>query len=148
MITDSLKNASCYSKITPRIATAFRFLQKKNLTKLPVGRHKIDGTNIYAMVIDYKTKPKEKGVWEAHRRYIDVQYVAKGKELIGYANVKGLKAGPYHSKDDYLLLKGKGIFIPATAGTFVILMPQDAHMPGTAVGRPTKVRKVVVKVRF
>lgn len=40
---------------------------------LPVGRMELDGDNPSALVQEYVTKLAEKGLWEIHRKYIDVQ---------------------------------------------------------------------------
>jgi len=129
-----------------RLMAALRFLQTTDLLSAEPGTVEIDGKNVYAMIQQYNTKPKAQGVWEAHRKYIDVQYVVTGAELMGYVNLNALAAGPYDTDKDYLLLKGEGNFLHMPAGTFIILTPQDAHIPGVAVDAPEPVRKVVVKV--
>lgn len=146
MIIDQLKNASLYFGISERLATAFHYLQNIDMSSLVQGRHEIDSSNIYAMVQSYETKTKEKGIWEAHRRYIDVQYIVNGVELIGYANIGHLKAGEYDDDRDFLPLQGDGDFFEVKAGTFVILLPQDAHMPGIAASTPQTVDKIVLKI--
>ncbi len=65
---------------------------------------------------------------------------------MGYVNLKELKAGEYNADKDFVLLEGSGNFVLMPAGTFVILTPQDAHIPGVAVDNPQPVKKVVVKV--
>ena len=96
---------------------------------------------------NYETKSKENWFWEAHRQYIDIQYIIKGTELIGYSNIDYLKSGEYDDAKDLLVLYGDGVFLEVRAGTFVILMPQDAHMPGIAVSTSQSVGKIVLKVR-
>lgn len=147
MIIDQLKNASSYFDISKNIGAALCYLCDTDLLKIEPGRYEIDGSNIYAMMQKYETKLKENGIWEAHRHYIDVQYIMKGTELIGYANIEYLKAGEYDAVKDMLPLYGNGVYFEARAGTFVILMPQDAHMPGIAVSTPQSVEKIVLKVR-
>jgi len=148
MIVDKIENAYLYFGINSSIKKALEFLQNNDCTKLEPGRHEIDGDNLYANVSRYDSKPRDKGVWEAHRRYLDIQYVAAGTEMIGYANLKDLNVTKEYDKDgDYLLLEGNGDFITASQGTFVILWPEDAHMPGIAKNEPEKIAKVVVKVR-
>jgi YhcH/YjgK/YiaL family protein len=90
----------------------------------------------------------EKGRWEAHRKYIDVQYVHRGAELFGYASLRELKAGSYDEAKDFLSLQGgeMGDFFRVGEGTFVVLFPQDGHMPGMAISTPQPVKKFVVKV--
>jgi YhcH/YjgK/YiaL family protein len=148
MVIDQLKNASFYSGLHTGLNTAFHYLQNTDLARIEPGKYEIEGSNVYALVQEYETKPKEKGRWEAHRRYMDVQYVFKGAERIGYANLEQLKAVEYDEAKDFLALTGDGDFFGVRAGTFVILAPQDGHMPGIAVGGPQPVKKVVVKVRM
>ncbi|MFT5056447.1 MAG: biofilm protein TabA, partial [Pseudoalteromonas distincta] len=54
MIIDKLQNASLYTSINPRIAQAFEYLKSTNLEKLAVGKHSIDGENVFALVQEYK----------------------------------------------------------------------------------------------
>ncbi len=148
MIIDQLKNAPFYLRVTKGLTTAFHYLQNTDLTKVAPGKYEIDGSNVYALVQQYETKLKEKGRWEAHRRYLDVQYVFKGVEQIGYANLEQLQGGEYDEAKDFWTLSGEGDFFVVRAGTFVILAPQDGHMPGIAVSSPQPVKKIVVKVRM
>jgi YhcH/YjgK/YiaL family protein len=133
-------------KVGDRLMLALDFLQTGNVLELKPSRIELDGDKVFAMIQHYETKPKEQGVWEAHRKYIDVQYVAEGEELMGYANLSHLQAGEYNEEKDFLMLKGEGSYVLMKPGTFVILGPQDAHIPQVAVSAPQPVKKVVVKV--
>jgi YhcH/YjgK/YiaL family protein len=98
-------------------------------------------------VSDYETAPAEEKGWEAHRRYIDVQYIASGTEKMGYAEISALRVVSEYDEDkDIIWLDGDGDFVTAHAGTFVVFFRQDAHKPGVTVENPCSVRKVVVKV--
>ena len=150
MIIDQLKNASLYFGyfgISKKIETALTYLLDTDLPNIKPGRYEIDGSNIYALMQTYDTKLKENGFWEAHRQYIDIQYIIKGAELIGYSNIDYLKSGGYDDVKDRLVLYEYGIFFEVKAGTFVILMPQDAHIPGIAVTTSQSVGKIVLKIR-
>lgn len=148
MVIDQLKNAHYYYNLGEGIAAALRYLQNTDPTKVETGRYVLDGEKLYAMVQQYDTKPKAQGFWEAHRKYIDVQYVARGTEHMGFTHLSQLHPQPYDEEKDFLKLEGEGEFLTMRAGTFVILGPDDAHMPGMAVSAPQPVRKVVVKVRI
>jgi YhcH/YjgK/YiaL family protein len=139
------KNGGSF-KLAERLALGLRFLQENNVTEMEPGRIELDGNRVFAMIQHYNTKPKEQGVWEAHRKYIDIQYVAIGRELMGYANLHHLQAGEYDGEKDFVLLKGEGSYVLMQPGTFVILMPVDAHIPQVAVDSPEPVKKVVIKV--
>jgi YhcH/YjgK/YiaL family protein len=147
MIIDRLKNASLYFGMSEGIETAFSYLQSSDMSNVKSGRYEIDGSNIYAVVQKYETKHREDGLWEAHRQYIDVQYIIKGIELIGYANIENLEMEEYDDVKDRLTLKGDGDFFVVRAGTFVIFTPQDAHMPGLTVNTPRIIEKIVLKVK-
>jgi biofilm protein TabA len=66
---------------------------------------------------------------------------------MGYSNVEPMKISePYEPENDKLILEGDGQFLVADRGTFVIFMPQDAHMPCRYYEVPGTVRKIVMKM--
>jgi len=148
MIVDTLDNAARYFGLGERIALALQYLQDNDCTKLAVEEIPIRGDQVYVLVQDNTTKPREQGVWESHRKYVDVQFVAAGVEEMGYANIKTLtEKTSYDEKDDYGLFEGAGSFVTVPAGSFTIFFPEDGHIPGCAVDdKPAAVRKIVVKV--
>lgn len=147
MIIDTLENARLYYKLGGGIRAALEYLEKTDFSKIAPARYEIDNDRLYALVQEYETKPKAHGVWEAHRRHIDVQYVAEGVETMGCAHIGNLTVRQEYSHEkDYELLSGKGDFFTARAGMFVVFFPHDAHMPSLARGAPAKVKKAVVKV--
>lgn len=147
MIIDTLSHAALYFALGPRLERALRFLQTLDAARAPVGRHEIAGDQVFALVQEYESRPLSAGAWEAHRKYMDVQYVAAGAEQMGYAPVASLQTGPYDADKDFLRLEGEGQFFRLEAGQFAIFAPQDAHMPGLQARGPQRVKKVVVKVR-
>ncbi len=148
MILDELKNAKLYAAASPGLAKAFKFLAAADLNALPNGRHEIEGDSLYASVMTYDTKPLDKAVWEAHRRYMDVQYIITGQERMGYAPLGALTPrGDYNSEKDCILLDGAGSHFTVTQGMFAVFGPLDAHMPGVALAAPAPVKKIVVKVK-
>lgn len=147
MILDTLTNADRYRNASDGLAAAFDFLRDNDLGAMETGRHEIQGDHVFALVMDVETKPKAGALWEAHRKYADVQYVVSGVERMGYANVNDLAVTQAYDADkDAAMLEGEGSFFTVPSGTFVVFGPEDAHMPGLAVDAPSAVRKVVVKV--
>jgi len=146
MIIDQMSNAHLYQSLHPGLKPAFDYLAQTDLSSLSVGRIEIDGQNLYAMLQQYTSKPKELATWEAHRRYIDLQVVLQGAELIGYANIARLSQGLYDFSKDFLPLFGEGDFLTLQSGNFSLLFPQDAHMPGIAINSPAPVKKIVFKI--
>ena len=146
MVCDLLANAHLYAALGTRIARGLQFLAETDLASLAPGRHELDGKRLFALVSDYTPKPPAEGRWEAHRRYLDLQYVVSGVERMGVAPIDRLTAGDYDADRDLLWLSGTGDFLTFGAGQFMILWPGDAHMPGIDAGVPGPVRKVVVKI--
>jgi len=146
MIIDKISNASLYYCLGPGIKSALTYLASQDFSQLQQGRYDIaDGC--YAIIQDYETVPKEEMRWEAHRKYIDVQYIASGNELIGHTDITKLSVvEAYNLEKDITWLEGKGDFASMTTGSFMILFPHDAHMPGVCHNNVNSVRKVVVKV--
>ncbi len=146
MIIDRLSNARLYSKLGAGFERAFDYLQQEDLPGLPVGKYELKGSSLFLMVQEYLTKPMGHGKWEAHRRYIDLQYIIQGTEQICYAHLSRLQQGSYVEAKDFLPLSGEGVYLPMTSGDFMILFPEDGHMPGMAIDEPSPVRKAVFKI--
>jgi len=147
MIIDVLENANLYLEVNSKFKKAFNFLRNTDLSKLEIGKYEIEGNSIYAIVDSYLTRSKEEVLWEAHRRYMDIQLVIKNKEQMGYANLRQMQnCTQYDQEKDILFFKGTGSYFIIPTGTFVILTPQDVHMPGIVIGKPEAVKKIVLKV--
>lgn len=145
MIIDRIENAALYYPLHPKFKQAFDYIAQINIHTLPAGRHEIDNS-MYVLVQEYTTKQKAEGKWEAHRLYIDLQYVVQGAEGMGYANIHHLKQGEYIPEKDFLPLFGEGEQIALRSGYFVLLFPEDAHMPSMALGESKPARKIVIKI--
>jgi YhcH/YjgK/YiaL family protein len=152
MILDRLENASMYRALGPAIAAALDYLRQTDFSQVPDGRHELDGDRLVSIVQHYRTRPLADAIWEAHRQYVDVQYLAQGAERIGYASLRDdvpVKM-PYDAQKDAALYDVLGDFFEVHAGEFAIFTPCDIHAPGLAV-TPSEasamVHKVVVKCR-
>ncbi len=146
MIFDLLVNAPQYTALGPRIARGLEFLAGTDLEALEAGKHELDGKKLFVLVSDYVTKPQSEGRWEAHRHYLDLQYMVTGVERMGVAPATYLRETEYQADRDIVWLEGSGDFLTFAAGQFMLLGPGDAHMPGIAVNHPVKGRKIVVKI--
>jgi biofilm protein TabA len=150
MILDRLEHASRYAGLEKSIREALDYLRSVDFSRLPEGRHTIDGDRLFALVQRYRPKPPAEATWEAHRRYADVQYVIEGSERIGYAPlVDGVAVTrPYDAEKDVVFFDVRGDLFALPAGSFAVFMPQDIHAPGLLASDSAavaEVRKVVVK---
>jgi biofilm protein TabA len=148
MIFDKVQRAAQFHSLHPNIALALKACADDELCGRAPGRYELRGKDVFALIQEYETKRPEDCKYEAHRSYIDVQYILSGRELMGWAELKTLDVvKPYDEEKDFLLLEGKGTLIPMNTGDFAILYPHDAHMPCVAHDAPSKVRKLVLKVK-
>ena len=149
MIVDNIVTIDCYKGLGSRFEMAFDFIRKiyASKEKYEVGRYEIDGKNIYAVVQEYITKSPEEKDLEAHRKYIDIQFMLKGRECIFYSplDLTASKTS-YSVENDYELFTGKSMELLFREGDFAVFYPQDAHKPGCTIDQPEQVIKVVVKI--
>lgn len=132
------------------IQQALEFLQQTDFDVLPVVRYPIDGEKIFAQILDLTTQPKSENLPESHRRYIDVQYLHKGTELIGISVQPQLNkvAYAYDPQRDILFYQDidAETMLAMYPGHFAVFFPQDIHRPACINKQSSEIRKVVVKV--
>ena len=88
---------------------------------------------------------------EAHRNYVDIQYVVEGKESIEIAPVSVMEVTESYIPErdvEFYADKNDAAKFVLTAGGYAILYPADAHKPGVRVGESVPVKKMVGKVRI
>jgi len=147
---DRRQFSESYRKHRERWEKAFQFLRDNDFGKMELKRYDILGDELYATVSRYLTKDAGEAAFEAHRKYIDIQYVTEGKEWIGIAplSYKRTMIQPYDAEKDieFMTVSG-GTERLALPGRFFIFFPSDAHKPGLADGSKGNVLKIVVKVK-
>ena len=148
VIVDRLGNRSVDAHVPPRVRQALEYLRITDMRAAALGRHDVDGDRVFALVQEYQTKLPAECVWEAHRRYVDVQYVVTGSERMGYAAIADMVPRvAYDVEKDVAFFEPGSRFVTVNAGMFAIFGPNDVHSPCGAAGQPQPVRKVVVKVQ-
>ncbi|MDD2762389.1 MAG: YhcH/YjgK/YiaL family protein [Opitutaceae bacterium] len=102
-----------------------------------------------AVEMAYRTKSRSEGFFETHRRYIDVQVIVTGEELMEVAAAAGLAVTQdYDEASDFIKYADTGAasVLWMRPGDAAVFWPEDAHMPSLAVRHPALVRKTVIKV--
>ncbi len=149
MIKDNLKNCEKYTKAHDGFAEAFAFLKKATDEKLPEGRYEIDGDRVFAFIQSYTSKTESS--FEAHRNYIDIQFIMSGVEVMKVADIsKVTPSCDYSAEKDIGFFEDyeKASVLTVEEGEYGIFFPWDAHKPGLCLdNNPDNVKKVVVKVR-
>ena len=131
------------------LEVAFEFLEKKSLVDVPVGKHSIEGEQVYALVQKLPSRAAETAQFESHRKYIDLHYVVSGQESSGFAPAADLKLTvPYDESKDVMLYDVPQQYtrIEVKPGRFVVYHPGQAHLPNCHLQGPHDLHKVVIKV--
>lgn len=150
MLADSLSRAEAFEGIHPLFGAAFAYLRTFDPTT-PDGKVVLDPDRLFALPQRYPTGPASERRFEAHRRYIDIQFILEGEEIIEHAPIERLTGvlEPYSEERDVAFFRDP----PACsrtllrAGDFAIYFPHDGHKPCCQSGAaPAAVRKVVMKI--
>jgi YhcH/YjgK/YiaL family protein len=150
MILDSLRNSELYSSINPGFAKAFELLKEPAIRDAEVGKQVFIPGSLFMSVEEYDGKNRTEGLWEAHRKFIDIQFVVKGIELMGRRDVSSLRSlGGYDEERDIEFFGGDdpGDFFKTPEGSFAVFFPHDAHMPSLkADDNGQSIKKIVFKI--
>lgn len=151
MIADQIQNWKSYP-YGNSWKLAFSFLE--SLTNdSEEKKYSISGDDIFAIVTSYQTKTRQDAILETHEKYIDIQAVISGQERLEWSLRDELIVDmPYSTEKDAQFYKHNSVpkgIIDLSPGMFVVLFPQDAHMPSLMVDNtPGLVKKVVIKLRL
>jgi biofilm protein TabA len=142
--------ADQYFKKPDRWNAAFKMLKMCKSNVLEPGRHVIDGDNLFFMVNQYETRDQEAVMFEIHRKYIDIQYVLEGEELMGVAPFENAtEIIPYsQGKDIAFVNVSNAMHYLASPAEFFIFFPEEPHQPGVKAGISRPVKKIVIKVKM
>lgn len=148
MIYDTLKHLDAYQGLHSGVLRGLELLRTMDFSGMEDGRHEIDGDNLFLLLQSYETRP-ENDAPEAHRAYIDIQYLISGTEKIGVGPLEEMteqvEARP---EGDIWFYHGPLSQITLSGDQFIVLWPGDAHAPCIAVDGPAPCRKCVVKVKL
>lgn len=160
-IFGSLATVRAQAPAGPAFAAAWNYLDELRRDGSDVGKrirafergasqkHEL-AAGVFAIEQVYDTKPRSEGFFESHRRYIDIQVIVAGEEIMEVADAgRAAVRQPYQDARDLIEYHD----VPAAskltfrAGEAAIFFPVDVHMPSLRAGtEPALVRKVVLKV--
>jgi YhcH/YjgK/YiaL family protein len=149
MIADSIQNSPLYP-LGPAWDAAFEFL--KTLTPdSATGKQVLDGDRQFAGIDVYNTKARTDAKLETHRKYVDIQVLLSGTEVIEIFPKHSLSVSePYNAERDvefYKKPEESHATVLLKPGQFLVFFPDDAHMPCLRAGPAAEpVKKVVIKV--
>ncbi len=113
--------------------------------------HRVElADGVFAIEQVYRTKSRTEGRFESHRRYIDVQVVVSGAEVMEVADISRLPADmAYDGERDLIFYRDPAVaaVLPFQAGEGAVFFPVDGHKPSLSPEAGSQlVRKTVVKI--
>lgn len=145
MIVCPWKDLGRYAPIIPGLEEAMEVVAK--LDDLTPRTVPLSGGN-KILVQAGPTKPWEGAELEAHREYLDIQYIVKGWEVVGWAPVETLTlSGEFNTAKDKGMYAGVNDTMLIREGYCYVVYPEDGHAPGKHIDQPGEFVKLVVKLK-
>ena len=152
MIFGSINDLGDEAKYLPTIIQeALAHLKKTDLISLEKKKHPVRGDDLFLIIDEYTSIPASERVAEQHRKYIDIHYVIRGKELIGWGvsdkrNVFTEQYVPEKDRALFSVVANESFFL-LEPGSYAIMFPSDIHRPGCCEpGQAKDVKKAVIKI--
>ncbi|MBQ9413016.1 MAG: YhcH/YjgK/YiaL family protein [Oscillospiraceae bacterium] len=147
MILGKNSLSAAYAGIHPLLDRALGLLRDDGfLAALGTETQYLEGEALYATRFAYDTLPPEETFFEAHRRYLDIHLMLRGRERVELAHPGGLTL--FEQKGDFYAYRGEAEQrLLLSPGTFLVVFPEDAHRIKLMAGdRPEPVEKAVFKI--
>ena len=144
MIICPWKDIKKYAALLPGIEEAFEAVNALTTYENGAVHPLSNGNRFFVCALS----TKEPDVAEAHRKYLDIQYIVKGQEVVGYAPLEACQIeGEFNEEKDIGKYSGNFEYITIGEGMCYVAFPEDAHMPGRHLEVPNDFVKVVVKLK-
>ncbi|MFW2568973.1 YhcH/YjgK/YiaL family protein [Aliarcobacter butzleri] len=144
----------------PKFEKAFSYIQKlqdksskeyKSLENIKIGdcNKIVLDESCFVLEQAYVSKDKKDCFFESHKKYIDIQYIFYGTEIMEVENINNLETiQEYNESLDYAKhaqsINSSSLLI--RENELAIFYPSDAHMPCLKVDKNEKIIKAVFKV--
>lgn len=134
-----------YEKLTE----ALDYIKNLDKSTLTPGKHEVNDEFFYNYM-EYEAKEPTDSIFEAHKNYVDVQYIVDGQERVDVSFEEYMELDtPYDVEKDIMFFKNPQESFSRILGAdeYIIVLPHELHKPGQKVGQNGNVKKIVGKVR-
>ncbi len=154
MIIDKITSMKSYECMHARFPEAFAFFEELMAKGAPDGKYGLPNKEqeVYVILGTNENISKPEAVAEAHKRYIDVQIVLSGTEMMYVPAGKcPALSTEYNEAKDVMFYEGVAFedcySLRVCEGEFAIFFAGELHAPAISVSKaPTTVRKAIIKV--
>ena len=150
MIYGKLSEIEKSYSLNENIIFALNYIKKLDLINMELGEYEIKGKDIFMIVAKIIPGNLDDKKAEQHKKYIDIQYMIKGKEKIGISynnsNIEILKE--YDETTDVTFYKkiNNEEFIPLKEDMYMVLFPGEIHRPNVILENKNENKKVIIKI--
>ena len=145
MIVCPWKDIERYAPVLPGLDEAIKAVAE--LTDFTPRTIPLSGGN-KILVQQNTTKDASTQKVETHRNFLDIQYLVKGEEVVGWAPTWSLTpAEEYNETKDKQMFTGHVDFVRIAEGYCYVAYPEDGHMPGVHLDEPKNYTKLVIKLK-
>lgn len=146
MIICPFKDLGRYAPIIPGLEEALAAVDA--MKAWTPGTIPLSGGN-RILVQDVTSGSPEGRLCEAHRKFLDIQYIVDGEETVGWAPLDSLTlTGEFSEEKDIGFYAGPVDYFRVTAGNCYVAFPEDAHMPALHLDKERTYRKLVLKLHL
>ena len=143
MIVCPWKDIKKYAPLLPGIEEAFDAVNA--LDSLEAKTYPLPDGNRFFVSAATTVAPD---LGEAHRKYLDIQYMVKGTEVMGWADLAACKLeGEFSEEKDIGFYSGDYEYLTIHEGMCYVVFPEDVHMPSRHLDVPNDFVKIVVKLK-
>lgn len=136
-------------EIARRVNEAVEYLMVLDVSKEDVGKKVVVNEKFFYSIQSYDTKPAEECKLESHRKYIDIQIMVVGEEIVEIVDVSKLFVkDDYDEEKDVMFWRVPKRMAKVTlrAGDCIVLYPENAHRGAVSIKETSHVLKIVGKV--
>lgn len=133
-----------------RVNFAIEYLKKINVTEVDVGtRVDVDDKFFYSLQ-SYLTRPESECKLESHRKYVDIQIMISGEEMMDIVDTSRLIVKEeYDAEKDVMFwnIPQRMARTSLKSGDCIVLYPENAHRGAVSGEKNNRVVKIVGKLR-
>lgn len=143
MIFDKIENIDRYLPLLND------FKKHYKVTDFQLGKIEIDSDYFFALGLEYETKSEDVGLWESHRKYLDIHLILEGEEVVNISDISLMNSIKEYEEDYELFSGEKTHSLTLNSGDFLLLFPNEVHKTSIITPKgPSKIKKLVFKQKI
>ena len=135
--------------IKHRVNQAIEYLKGLQISEEDYGKKVIVNDDFFFTVQHYTTKSEKDCGLESHKKYIDIQLMLQGEEVMDICDTSRLSIKTEYDEEKDIMfwnIPSRMARTTLKTGDYIVLYPENAHRGAVSLEGPEKVVKIVGKV--